>query len=56
MCNAEYNFFLTAIQNLTINQPVRAEGTYTLSGQKVENNASLRKGIYIRGGKKIVVK
>ena len=40
------------IQNLKA--AVKAEGIYTLGGQKVEG--ALKKGIYIVGGKKIVVK
>ena len=53
---AEYNFYVSEIVGLPVVQPVQVEGTYTLSGQKVSQNASLRKGIYIRNSRKVVVR
>jgi hypothetical protein len=31
-------------------------GTYTLSGQRVNDNGSLPAGVYIKNGKKVIIK
>jgi hypothetical protein len=31
-------------------------GTYSLSGQKVDDNGSLPAGVYIKNGKKVIIK
>ena len=46
---------ITAIQT-TQEQPAEDDAVYTLSGTRVEDGATLNKGIYIRGGKKFIVK
>lgn len=53
---AEYVFYLTDVITISDNQPVPMKGTYTLSGMKVRQGTPLRKGIYIFGSRKIVVR
>ncbi len=52
----ELKFAVTAIRIVTNSEQLRPDATYTLGGQKVQKNQALPKGIYIRAGKKIVVK
>jgi hypothetical protein len=57
---AEYNFFLNAITETTINnEPVIVmKGVYDLQGRKLsdDTNVKMKKGIYIINGEKVVVR
>ena len=47
----------TGISNIEATpQPAAAKGTYTLTGVRVEDNTPLRPGVYIKDGKKVVIK
>lgn len=47
----------TGISNIESNpQPAATKGTFTLSGVPVDDNKALRPGIYIKDGKKVVIK
>lgn len=45
----------TAIANILSGKPVD-RGTYTIDGRKVADDVNLKAGIYIKNGKKIVIK
>ncbi|MBO6216642.1 MAG: leucine-rich repeat protein [Prevotella sp.] len=47
---------ITGIGNVNANDNVNDDAIYDLNGRKVADNHALPKGIYIRNGKKIVVK
>ena len=53
---AEFRFHLTAIATQATDEPRPAKGTYTLSGQQLQQGAALGKGVYIIDGRKVVVK
>ena len=44
------------IQNITANSEQTKEGTYNIAGQRMTDEESLRPGVYIQNGKKVVVK
>jgi hypothetical protein len=47
----------SGISNIEANTQENAvKGTYTLSGVQVDDTKALRPGIYIKNGKKIVIK
>ena len=45
----------TAIMNVNYNKAINAEGWYTVNGMKLDN-APVEKGVYIKDGKKVVIK
>ena len=45
----------TGIENVKITKEIKDDNWYTLDGRRVNAN-SLRPGLYIKGGKKIVIK
>lgn len=52
---AELKFMVDAIQTIPVSYKVPT-ATYTLQGVKVNDSQPLRKGLYIRGNKKIIVR
>ena len=47
----------TGISNIEASLPKPAQkGTYTLTGVRVDNSKTLRPGVYIRDGKKVIIK
>ena len=46
----------TGIRNIETEADKATKGTYTLSGVEVTDDSNLRPGIYIRNGKKVVIK
>lgn len=55
----EFTFLLldpSGIREINDRQPAKAKGTYTLFGVKVTDTKHLQPGIYIKNGRKIVVK
>jgi hypothetical protein len=52
---SEFAFIVSAISNIPATYKVQTS-TYTLTGVKVNQTNKLSKGIYIRNGKKIVIK
>ena len=53
---AELSFMVDAIETVHYDELRRPAATFTLSGVKLAEGQQLKKGIYIRGGRKIVVK
>ena len=52
---SEFAFVVTAISDIPVTYKVPTS-TYTLTGVKVNDTDKLQKGIYIRNGRKIVIK
>ena len=46
----------TAIQNVKVDNAAADQGTYTLTGIRIPEGVSPRPGIYIKNGKKVVIK
>ena len=46
----------TGIQTVKASEAATLKGTFTLTGQRQQEGASLRPGIYIRDGKKVIIK
>ncbi|MBO4658817.1 MAG: M6 family metalloprotease domain-containing protein [Prevotella sp.] len=52
----QFEEYVLGINDLQEERPVGDEHVYTLDGRRVDNHATLPKGIYIRNGKKMVIK
>ena len=50
------NFVSTGIKGIADEKRVAGQHIYTLDGRRVNGDAALRKGIYVKDGRKVVVK